>query len=820
MASDVENASVEARGYFCLGHGSFVPHNPLRLLQTRRRVSTRSRQQQQQKQKRRLLGSTSGRRQAVSLPTIHVSKLQEKPPRKPTVSLKQAKELLGDADSKDEAKGRLLPSVTVPHTLPKVSGVMHQDSSWWEWSKKDYRIKQTKFNHDSEMGELLLCYSYTNKINNKHNFTDHNFDSISEDEIYRKYLSPSVNVTSDSTSADQNSSPLLNQYKAKPLSFNAQVMPLSQFTPQLSDTSARDQHYQEWTGSHPLSSAHDRPLNNISIFDFNLITAQKPAHPRKWSKLTVLPHIQTELDQMTVPEYHLSNYRWGQFDEGSILSHQTQSLADITNQLNTETTPFRSQLDSRTSVAQSGPFYSIQNITLRENSELTPEHKNIPARRSNLAYHSLSDPESLSLNRQEVSSNQNLSVLLTSSDSEYSDTEAYNRGRFEAKHLPNRKKKISIVTLDSLGEKSKESTRQFLPDLRNAVLINNWIKILESTKETELDPEMGPPSGFGHHVYPSQFKQTLLGSIQDKAAEIDVALFFNQPESIRREFDKVRHLGSLPENVSHTEVSSEGANEKVMNTQLPGSRSLPVEHQPRKNVFPSYCPPPLPRKMSGLANLLAIQALTSNKEGAGSSTLSQDACPQESESKQYSSEVNATTDLEPLSKVPGRNRLEIKVDMTPRGFKGSVNVNPVKSPYRYPDASDNTSSSFDAIKNTNTASSREKGHLEQLLMGVVPPIPRATVANRGAKRRQSKVHNTRHYSRYPHNLMHRRETVNMHPDLVVVGSAALDMEEIRWREEVKALIRVFAKSKSKWPFMQSYCKYVIIWQRSTAHNVH
>ena len=149
MASDVENASVETRGYFCLGHGSFVPQNPLRL-QTRRRVLAKQRQHT----RRSLFGGNSGRRQAVSLPTIQVSKLQEKPPRKPTVSLKQAKELADDVDCSychDGPRKRLLPSVA--YTLPKVSGVMHQGKSWWEWSQKDYQIKQTKLSHDgSERG--------------------------------------------------------------------------------------------------------------------------------------------------------------------------------------------------------------------------------------------------------------------------------------------------------------------------------------------------------------------------------------------------------------------------------------------------------------------------------------------------------------------------------------------------------------------------------------------------------------------------------------------------------------------------------------------
>lgn len=151
MASEVEEQGVEKQGYFRFGFGSFMPHNPLRfkqqLLASRRQ---RVNQQQQQQQARHHTKGTGPHKQALSLPAIRVSKLRDRPPRKQTQSLKLASEVPGNADCSychDTSKKRLLPSLAASCVLPKTTGVV-SDSSWWEWSKKEYRIKQTKFGLD------------------------------------------------------------------------------------------------------------------------------------------------------------------------------------------------------------------------------------------------------------------------------------------------------------------------------------------------------------------------------------------------------------------------------------------------------------------------------------------------------------------------------------------------------------------------------------------------------------------------------------------------------------------------------------------------
>ena len=153
MASDVEEPKVETKGYFRLGFGSFLPHSPLRhqLKKITRKTGHGPKGSPPQKQ-------------ALSLPAIHVSKLKERPPRKQTQSLKAPKELPGSADYgvyRDTTKKGLLPSLAAAScALPKMTGVAHRGPSWWEWSNKEYQIKQTRFEQDrSQPGEKTYMYS-------------------------------------------------------------------------------------------------------------------------------------------------------------------------------------------------------------------------------------------------------------------------------------------------------------------------------------------------------------------------------------------------------------------------------------------------------------------------------------------------------------------------------------------------------------------------------------------------------------------------------------------------------------------------------------
>lgn len=146
MASEVEKHGVETKGYYPLGFETFMPHNS-----QARSMKVRKQQHQRQQQTSHHTKGLGSPKQFVSLPAIHVSKLKERPPRKQTQSLKLPKEIPGNADCSychDKTRKRLLPSLASSCVLPKMTGVVDQGMSWWEWSKKEHRIKQTKISLD------------------------------------------------------------------------------------------------------------------------------------------------------------------------------------------------------------------------------------------------------------------------------------------------------------------------------------------------------------------------------------------------------------------------------------------------------------------------------------------------------------------------------------------------------------------------------------------------------------------------------------------------------------------------------------------------
>ena len=106
----------------------------------------------------------------VSLPNIQVSKLEDGNFKGDVQSLKktgQTSRSQGELDNIDhgyhntsvwghrgrgevrgqggmEGGGRLLPSLAAAGVFPHHQGKVMQGSSWWEWSKKEFRIKETK----------------------------------------------------------------------------------------------------------------------------------------------------------------------------------------------------------------------------------------------------------------------------------------------------------------------------------------------------------------------------------------------------------------------------------------------------------------------------------------------------------------------------------------------------------------------------------------------------------------------------------------------------------------------------------------------------
>lgn len=145
MASELEESSVadavEPQGFHGYGFNSYGASR----LQQKKVSGQKSKSVQQQSTVRAI----RERKQPISLPNIHISKLREKTPKKQTQPPKCDHKVLNNFDCelcKDHDTKRLVPSLIPASMLPKQGrNRVHQGSSGWEWSRKEYRIKQTKF---------------------------------------------------------------------------------------------------------------------------------------------------------------------------------------------------------------------------------------------------------------------------------------------------------------------------------------------------------------------------------------------------------------------------------------------------------------------------------------------------------------------------------------------------------------------------------------------------------------------------------------------------------------------------------------------------
>lgn len=150
MTSKVEEPAIETQGYFRYGISSFTPNNSQKLKQLPQKRRTR----QQEISTKNHVRRADVHKPTISLPNIHVSKLKERPARKLTHSLKcDDDKTYGSSDCtfcNGGKRKRLLPSLAASCLLSKLDGKVYQGSSWWEWSKREYRIKETRF----DVGEI------------------------------------------------------------------------------------------------------------------------------------------------------------------------------------------------------------------------------------------------------------------------------------------------------------------------------------------------------------------------------------------------------------------------------------------------------------------------------------------------------------------------------------------------------------------------------------------------------------------------------------------------------------------------------------------
>ncbi len=190
MSSDLEDSSsIEKQGYFRYGFGAFmpkqVPFRHQRFPHDHRGRPTWPFNQPNSTHPGPHRGGnltqnpqTSGppKTLGASLPDIHVSKLSEKDHKNTTTLMRgtgfDASQGQGESDmdhgyhntSVWGRRGRggvtgvsrpgekFLPSLAAASVFPQAQGKVTMGSPWWEWSKKEFRIKETKFSSPEYSG--------------------------------------------------------------------------------------------------------------------------------------------------------------------------------------------------------------------------------------------------------------------------------------------------------------------------------------------------------------------------------------------------------------------------------------------------------------------------------------------------------------------------------------------------------------------------------------------------------------------------------------------------------------------------------------------
>ena len=653
-----------------------------------------------------------------------------------------------------------------------------------------------------------------------------NWKSISAEDglIHSQHSYHSLNTSS--TNAIHNQVEFSSQSVAKLSSSSMQPLP-PQVYPFIQDPLEKGYQYSRPKGGLEASS-HQRPVNNITTFDFNHISRHRPAY-HMLSKLSALPQINAEPRQ-TPAGYHYSQYRWDNTLSGinGEMNHGQSQVSDFAHShilTDDDLGHFSGGEDILTpnktrgihSVAKSGPIYSVQNITL--NSDRSPMAEHSGRYESN--YESSVDKEQpqIQSSRREVQKDGHLLSIFDIkpdfSHSDLSDYEAYAHHKMPAKRR--RGKESTTLAGTPVGPQTGgESTSQCPPDLRNAVLINNWIKILESTKDIESYSEQVKGSEGGHFVYPPNFKQVLLKRVQEKVANVDLGRFFHQPEAIMREYNRLKHPSSLesdndtqfdggaysfvadfssqkstpsPYNMSYDGFTGGHQSEYpggIIKYGMAGSKPLPSDQQrmmmpgaPARHVFW----PPNP-KYNGLVGLLDIHSIdTKGAFGKEAESVQ--------EAKQSSAEAvgPGTPSSAVLPAKQSTQLLDINLDRSPKQIRDSIHVNPIANPRT---RANHPSTSFTKHAGGYAPMESSEQYLQNLYANI--PAMSGQVKGKGhVKKRGGKTQKLR--QRFPPVM--RQETVNLHPNLVIVGSSALDMEELRWREEMKALIQSMVKSKGK-----------------------
>ena len=194
---------------------------------------------------------------------------------------------------------------------------------------------------------------------------------------------------------------------------------------------------------------------------------------------------------------------------------------------------------------------NIGNITMEIN--LIPEQRT-PRKRSRLTplYHTQKHILKLKLNSDSISPRKASSSSVQVREENHDQNQ---RTNFELNNSNSGKHKVPTICIDSSMLEEEDvrisSSKQLghvqkrLKDLKNAAFINDWIEILESTKEEHIRGAAAPSSGniYKHKNVKSAEIFTLTSNERgNRMANIDLGRFFDKPESVLRDFDHIRAL--------------------------------------------------------------------------------------------------------------------------------------------------------------------------------------------------------------------------------------------------------------------------------------
>lgn len=579
----------------------------------------------------------------------------------------------------------------------------------------------------------------------------------------------------------------------------------SQIRPNVSRTLARLQ-------------ANSKPPNNaFSLFDFNPITEHKPTS-HKWSKLTALPHIE-------VRSYHQNQPVDGHVQEMDMHGNICDPL-DRENETAEEYLPQENSFPSEplhTSQRKEHPRQKPMNI-----GNVIIEFNMFPENAAPQSNFSGKHIPSTSEGRIPVNSTGNASTGTTNMSGlgHKMPPVLRSRGYEQFSTINIGDTVLSRYRRDNARD-SMRGLEKRMSDLQNAVLVNNWIKILESTKSGDEKggfsfdgraPGVYAPEHAHSNVtatnkpktsstgHPKFAPATNFGQRQATMASVNLAKFFNVPSSVLRDFDRLKQLNTsnfseVPPRVHHVDeglIHSSGVHLRPEGKPHMAGAAIPSISDPREQHHgPISYRRWLPRMNAvdeGLTDLLAVQRLQTGVQMDGHdvshNNKSHDA--QSGGAAQDNHPMVRLHNLDQEGMEPQKqefhSKLKIRVNI-PRNISDSVSIKSL--PKLSPRAQNTLPSGFPKMGSIPYDVSADQ-HVDNLLLNL--PNPERKYRDNQCVIKRDKARRIRQNPFLTYS--NRREMpVNAYPELSIVGSCMLDTSVAAWREEAKALIIQMLESK-------------------------